>query len=205
MGGIYAFSELIPAIDPSAFVHPDAIVIGDVIVGAGVYVAPGASLRGDMGRIVVGPGANIQDHCVLHSFPGRDCLVGADGHIGHGAILHGCRIGTNALVGMNAVVMDGADVGDGAFVGAMSFVRAGFSVPPGTLALGTPARVSRTLTPDELAWKARATAAYQELARACRSGLRRCEPLAAPEPDRPRTPPLDGIRPKHELNRLDHR
>jgi phenylacetic acid degradation protein len=113
-------------------------------------------------------------------------------------VLHGCRIGKNALVGMNAVVMDGAEIGESAFVGAMSFVRAGFVVPPRTLAMGTPARLIRELKPDELAWKREATAAYQELARACLASLRRCDPLPAPEPDRRRTPLLAEIRPKHE-------
>lgn len=198
MGGIYAFAGIVPVVDPTAFVHPDATVLGDVIIGAGVLIAPGASLRGDMGRLVVEAGANIQDNCVLHGFPGKDCVVGVEGHIGHGAVLHGCRVGRNALVGMNAVVMDGAEIGEDAFVAAMAFVKAGFSVPPRTLVAGVPARIMRPLQSDEIAWKSKGTAEYQALVPLYRQTLRRCEPLAAPEADRPRLTGVTGIRPKLE-------
>jgi phenylacetic acid degradation protein len=201
MGRIYAFAGIRPVVDPSAFVHPDAVVIGDVIIGPGVYIAPGASLRGDMGRLIVEAGANLQDNCVMHGFPGKDCIVEEAGHIGHAAVLHGCRIGRNALVGMGAVVMDGAVIGPDSFVAAMSFVKAGFEVPPATLVAGIPARIIRALTTEETAWKSQGTAEYQELARRSRESLVPCTPLTAPEPDRRRNESLSGIRPLFETKR----
>lgn len=198
MARIYEYAGIRPVIDASAYVHPEAVIIGDVIIGAGVYVAPLASLRGDLGRLIIEAGANVQDSCVMHGFPGRDCVIEQDGHIGHGAVLHGCRIGRNALVGMNATVMDGAVVGANAFVAAMAFVKAGFEVPEEHLAAGVPARVVRPLEPSEIAWKGQGTAEYQELARMSARTLRPCEPLRAVEADRPRCPSLTGIRPKFE-------
>ncbi|GAA3239048.1 transferase hexapeptide repeat family protein [Dactylosporangium siamense] len=180
----YAIEDVIPVVHPSAYVHPTAVLIGDVHVGAGCYVGPLASLRGDFGRIVLSEGSNVQDSCVLHTFPGTVLTVGPDGHVGHGAVLHGCRVGEGALIGINAVVLDGAFVGEYAFVGAHSLVKAEFEVPPRTLAAGVPARVVRDLTDVELAWKAHGTGVYQALAVRSRS-LRPVEPLPAPEPDRP--------------------
>jgi phenylacetic acid degradation protein len=198
---IYAYAGLRPVIHETAFVHPEAVVLGDVIIGRGVFIAPGASLRGDMGRLVVEEGANVQDNCVMHGFPGKDCAVERDGHIGHGAILHGCRVGRNALIGMNSTVMDGAVVGENAFVAAMSFVKAGFAVPPATLVAGIPARVVRELGAEEITWKAAGTREYQELARQHRRTLVPCEPLREVEPDRPRAPSLSGIKPLFETKR----
>ena len=186
MAHVYAIDGLRPVIAPGALVHPAAVLIGDVIVGPGCYVGPGASLRGDFGRLILEPGSNIQDNCVMHGFPGKDCVIEADGHVGHGAILHGCRIGRNALVGMNAVIMDGAVIGEGSIVAALAFVKAGFEVPPRTLVGGIPARIMRALSDDEIAWKSQGTAEYQELARRYLAGLEPVEPLAASEPDRPR-------------------
>jgi phenylacetic acid degradation protein len=195
---IYAFDGIVPVVDPAAFVHPDAVVIGDVIIGPEVLIAPGAALRGDMGRLVVERGANLQDNCVMHGFPGKDCVVAEDGHVGHGAILHGCRVGRNALVGMTAVVMDGAEIGESAFVAAMAFVKAGFVVPPRTLVAGIPAKIVRPLEDHEIAWKRQGTAEYQDLARRYRRSLVPCQPLTAVEPDRRRNTGVTGIRPKIE-------
>jgi phenylacetic acid degradation protein len=186
MAHVYAIDGLRPVIAPGAFVHPAAVLIGDVIVGPGCYVGPGASLRGDFGRLILEPGSNVQDNCVMHGFPGKDCVIEADGHVGHGAILHGCRIGRNALVGMNAVIMDGAAIGEDSIVAALAFVKAGFEVPPRTLVGGIPARIMRALSEDEIAWKSQGTAEYQELARRCLASLEPFEALAAPEPERPR-------------------
>jgi phenylacetic acid degradation protein len=182
----YALEGVVPVVDPTAYVHPTAVLIGDVHVGPHCYVGPLASLRGDFGRIVLLDGSNLQDSCVFHTFPGTEAVLGRDGHVGHGAVLHGCRIGTGVLVGMNAVVMDDVSVGEYAFVGAHAFVRAGFVVPPRTLAAGAPAKVVRELTGEELAWKANGTRVYQELAARSRASLREVTPLAAAEPDRPR-------------------
>ena len=176
---IYSLEGIIPVVDPSAFVHPQAVLIGDVVIGPRCYVGPGASLRGDMGRIVMGPGSNVQDNCVLHTFPTKEVRLEEDAHIGHGAVLHGCTVKRGALVGINAVLMDDVVVGEEALVGAASFVRAGFIVPPRTLVTGAPARAVRELTEEEVAWKARGTQEYHELAVRCLASLKECEPLTA--------------------------
>src|SRR6266550_2059207 len=162
---VFAVNGVTPVVDPTAFVHPSAVLIGDVIVGARCYVGPAASLRGDFGRIEVRAGANIQDCCVMHGFPGTDTVVEEDGHIGHGAVLHGCIVQRNALVGMNAVVNDNAVVGESAMVAAMAFVKAGFVVPPRMLVAGVPGKLVRALTEQELAWKIEGTQSYKDLTR----------------------------------------
>jgi phenylacetic acid degradation protein len=183
---VWSWDGIVPVIDPSAFVHPDATVIGDVIVGPGAYVGPQCVLRGDFGRIEIGAGANVQETCVVHTFPNLGVTVEASGHVGHGAVLHGCRIGRNAMVGMNAVVMDGAEIGENSIVAAMAFVKAGARIPPRSLAVGSPARVTRELTDEEIDWKTRGTGVYQRLAVEARDKLAPAEPLSAPEPDRRR-------------------
>jgi phenylacetic acid degradation protein len=183
---VFAIDGVVPVVHPLAFVHPSAVLIGDVIIGANCYVGPCASLRGDFGRLILEEGVNLQDTCVMHGFPGTDTIVEQNGHIGHGAVLHGCRIGRNALVGMNSVVMDNAIIGESAFVAASSFVRAGMEVPAGTLAAGVPARVVRPLTDDELAWKMKGTAAYQELTKRSLKSMVETDPLLEVAPDRPR-------------------
>ena len=183
---VYAIDGITPVVDPSAFVHPSAVLIGDVIVGAGCYIGPCASLRGDFGRIEVRAGANLQDTCVMHGFPGTDTIVEEDGHIGHGAVLHGCIVQRNGLVGMNAVVNDNAVVGESAIVAAMAFVKAGFVVPPRTLVAGVPAKVIRALTDTELKWKIEGTQSYGELARRSLRTMRATAPLPAVEADRRR-------------------
>ena len=183
---IWSWDGIVPVIDSEAFVHPDATVIGDVIVAAGVYIGPQCVLRGDFGRIEIGQGANVQETCVVHTFPNIGVVVESSGHIGHGAVLHGCRIGRNAMVGMNAVVMDQAEIGENSIVGAMAFVPAGRKIPPGSLAVGSPAKVVRELTPQEIDWKTRGTGVYQRLAAEARTRLAPAAPLAAPEPGRRR-------------------
>jgi phenylacetic acid degradation protein len=183
---VYSINGVTPVVDPSAFVHPSAVLIGDVIVGAGCYVGPCASLRGDFGRIEIRAGANLQDACVAHGFPGTDTIVGEDGHIGHCAVLHGCIVERNALVGMNAVINDNAVIGESAIVGAMAFVKARMIVPPRMLCAGMPARVVRELTATELAWKIEGTRSYQELARRSVATMQATAPLAAVEADRKR-------------------
>jgi phenylacetic acid degradation protein len=183
---VYAIDGMTPVVDPSAFVHPSAILIGDVIVGPGCYVGPCASLRGDFGRLEVRAGANLQDSCVMHGFPSTDTIVEEEGHIGHAAVLHGCIVRRNALVGMNSVINDNAVIGESAIVAAMSFVKAGFVVPPRTLVAGIPARVVRELTEQEMAWKVEGTRSYQELTRRSLASMTATSPLAAPEPGRKR-------------------
>jgi phenylacetic acid degradation protein len=182
----YAIDGIVPVVDPSAFVHPTAVLIGDVIVGPRCYVGPLASLRGDFGRLILGEGANIQDTCVMHGFPNTDTVVEENGHVGHGAVLHGCRIGRNVLVGMNAVVMDGAEVGESSIVAAMAFIKAKTGIPPRSLVAGIPARVVRELTDDEIAWKSQGTATYHDLVVRSLRTLKAVEPLTAAEPGRKR-------------------
>jgi phenylacetic acid degradation protein len=183
---VYAINGVTPVVDPTAYVHPSAVLVGDVIVGPRCYIGPCACLRGDFGRIDIRVGANLQDTCVAHGFPGTDTIVEEDGHVGHGAVLHGCVVGRNALIGMNAVINDHAQIGESAIVAAMAFVKAKMIVPPRMLAAGIPARVLRDLTDAELAWKIEATRSYQELAVRSLATMQAVAPLAAPEPDRKR-------------------
>jgi phenylacetic acid degradation protein len=183
---VWSINGITPVVDSTAFVHPSAVLIGDVLVGPGCYIGPSASLRGDFGRIDVRAGANLQDCCVMHGFPGTDTVVEEEGHIGHGAILHSCTVARNALVGMNAVVNDNAVIGESAIVAAMAFVKAGMVVPPRTLVAGVPAKVVRALTEQELAWKIEGTQSYQELARRSLATMVETTALAAPEPNRRR-------------------
>ncbi|MBN9695736.1 MAG: phenylacetic acid degradation protein PaaY [Zoogloea sp.] len=183
---VYAIDGIVPVVDPTAYVHPSAVLIGDVIVGPGCYVGPCASLRGDFGRLILEKGANLQDTCVMHGFPGTDTVVEEDGHIGHGAVLHGCRVGRNALVGMNAVIMDNAVIGEASIVAASAFVKAGMEIPPGMLVAGMPAKVVRPLSEEEIRWKGEGTATYQDLTRRCLATMVETTPLTEIEPDRPR-------------------
>lgn len=197
----YSIDGFVPVVSPGAFVHPQASLIGDVRVGERCYIGPCASLRGDFGRIIIGAGSNVQDCCVLHSFPGKDTLLEEEAHVGHGAVLHGCIVRRGALIGIGAIVMDDAVIEEEAFVGAASFVRAGFIVPARKLVTGVPARVVRDLKPEELAWKAAGTREYQQLAMRSLSTLKECAPLAAVEPDRPRFGASSAVVPLHTLDR----
>lgn len=197
----YEIDGIRPVIDPAAFVHPTAILIGDVIIGARCYVGPAASIRGDFGRIVFEEGANLQDTCVVHGFPHADTVVEVDGHIGHGAVLHGCMVKRNALVGMNAVVMDEAVVGESAMVAACAFVKAAMVIPPRMLAAGIPAKILRELSADELEWKVAGTREYQNLAVRSLNTMREVPPLAAVEPGRRRIEPMSGAVPKVALKK----
>ena len=183
---VYAIDGIVPVVDPTAYVHPSAVLIGDVIVGPECYVGPCASLRGDFGRLILERGANLQDTCVMHGFPGTDTVVEENGHIGHGAVLHGCRIRRNALVGMNAVIMDNAIVGESSIVAASAFVKAGAEIPPRVLVAGMPAKVIRELSDEEIRWKGEGTATYQDLTRRSLATMVETAPLTAVEADRKR-------------------
>ena len=186
MPQVYAIDGIVPVVHPSAFVHESAVLVGDVIVAARAYIGPCACLRGDFGRIVVEEGANVQDACTLHGFPGKDTVVGMDATIGHGAVLHGCAIGRGALVGMNCVVNDNAEVGEDAMVAALAFVKAEAKIPARALAAGIPARVLRELSAAELQWKRDNLRLYQKLAERSSRTMRRVEALTAVEPGRKR-------------------
>ena len=199
MTKVYAIDGVTPVIHPTAYVHPTAVLIGDVIIGARCYIGPGACLRGDFGRLIMEEGSNLQDTCVVHGFPGSDTVIEVDGHVGHGAVIHGARIGRNALVGMNAVVMDGAVIGESSIVAAMSFVKTGMQVPPRSLVMGMPAKVARSLSDEEIQWKSKGTAEYQQLAVRCLEGMQEVTALTAVEPDRKRVrldDPLAMAKPK---------
>jgi phenylacetic acid degradation protein len=186
MSNIYSLEGIVPVVDPAAFVHPTAVLIGDVIIGPNCYIGPGASLRGDLGRIVIEAGSNLQDNCVVHTYPNMEAVIEAGGHIGHGAILHGCRVGRNAMIGMNAVVMDEAEIGESSLVAALSFVKAGMFVPPRMLVAGIPGRLVRELSEEEVATKTKGTSIYQMLAKRSQAGMRLCQPLPQAEPNRKR-------------------
>jgi len=196
---VYSIDGITPVIDPTAYVHPSAVLIGDVIIGPRCYVGPAACLRGDFGRLVLKEGANIQDTCVMHGFPGTDTVVEEDGHIGHGAVLHGCVIKRNALVGMNAVIMDGAVVGESSIVAAMAFVKAKFEVPDRTLVAGSPARVIRELGEEEIAWKSTGTRQYQDLAVRSLNTMQEVDPLTEVEPDRKRLNVGEDVVPLYQI------
>ncbi len=180
----YEIDGIKPVVHPSSFVHPEAVVIGDVLIGPNCYIAPFAALRGDFGRIVLEAGVNIQDSCVLHGFPDTDTLVEEDGHIGHAAVLHGCIIRKNVLIGMNAVIMDNVEIGESSIVAACAFVKAGMIVPPKVLVGGMPAKVMRDLSDTEMAWKIEGTDMYKELTVRSLNTLKSCVPLTEVEPDR---------------------
>lgn len=193
----YSFEGLTPVVHPTAWVHPTAVIVGDVIIGARVYIGPHASLRGDYGRLIVEAGANIQDSCIMHGYCDTDTIVHECGHIGHGAILHGCIVGRDALIGMNSVVMDGAVIGEESIVAAMSFVKAGFIGAPRQMLVGSPARHLRAVSDEELRWKRLNTQEYQDLAARCHLSLRQTEPLCEAEVNRPRLRGTTDVRPKH--------
>ena len=196
MARIYEINGIVPVIDTSSFVHPDAILIGDAIVGPNCYVGPGAVMRGDFGRLILETGVNIQDNCILHGFPCTDTVVEEDGHIGHGAVLHGCRIGANTLVGMNSVINDDAVIGAECIVAAMAFIRAGEEFAPRSLIAGIPAKILRQVSDDEIDWKSSGTRDYQTLTKRSLESLKPATALRAPEVDRPRIPVL-GSQPFH--------
>ena len=199
---VYAIDGIVPVVDPSAYVHPSAVLIGDVIIGPNCYVGPCASLRGDFGRLILEAGANLQDTCVMHGFPGTDTVVEENGHIGHGAVLHGCRISKNALVGMNAVIMDNAVIGESSIVAASAFVKASQVIPPRTLVAGVPAKIIRPLSDEEMAWKTDGTRTYQELTKRCLATMVETAHLSEIEPGRKRIEMPDVV-PLCELKNRD--
>ena len=200
MPKVYSIDGIVPVVHPSAFVHESAVLVGDVIVGARAYVGPAACLRGDFGRIVVEEGANIQDTCMLHGFPGKDTVVGAESTIGHGAVLHGCVVRRGALIGMNCVVNDNAEVGEDAVVAALAFVKAEAKIEPRTLVAGIPARTLRALSEQELRWKKDNMHLYQQLALRSAKTMKEVEALTQVEPNRKRID-IPGAVPLSELKK----
>lgn len=179
---IYKFNHHIPVIHESAFIHPQAAVTGNVIIGKNVYVGPGAAIRGDWGKIIIEDGCNVQENCTIHMFPGVTVRLQENAHIGHGAIVHGASIGRNCLIGMNAVIMDNVVLGDECVVGALAFVKADTIVPPRSVIVGNPATIVKQVSDEMIRWKTEGTALYQQLPEDMRTGWEPCEPLRkAPE------------------------
>ena len=184
MPNIYSFDGFVPVIHESAFIHPNATVTGNVVIGRDVYVGPGAAIRGDWGGVVIEDGCNVQEGCVIHMFPGVTVVLEPSAHIGHGAIVHGAHIGQNALIGMNAVVMDNAVVGAGCIVGALCFVPSKMEIPPRKVVVGNPAKIVKDVSDEMLAWKTEGTALYQALPARLHATLQPVEPLRELPADR---------------------
>jgi carbonic anhydrase/acetyltransferase-like protein (isoleucine patch superfamily) len=174
---IYRFKNFIPVIDPTAFIHPQATVTGNVIIGKNVYIGPGAAIRGDWGKIIIENGCNVQENCTIHMFPGITVHLMEGAHIGHGAIIHGASIGQNCLIGMNAVIMDRVELGDECIVGALSFVAADQLIPKRSLLLGNPAKIIKEVSDEMITWKTAGTDIYQQLPADMHAHWEACEPL----------------------------
>ncbi len=186
----YSFNGFIPVVDPSSFVHPQACVTGNVIIGKNVYIGPGAALRGDWGAIIIENGCNVQENCTIHMFPGLTVLLEEGSHIGHGAIIHGAQIGRNSLVGMNAVLMDHVKLGEECIVGALSFIKEGEHFESRSLVVGNPARKIKEVSDEMLKWKSEGTRLYQQLPDEMKKNWAACDSLSTPEKDRPAQDPI---------------
>ena len=181
---IYEFNGYRPVIDSSSFIHEEATIIGNVIIGKKVYVGPGASIRGDWGQIIIKDGCNVQDNCIIHIFPGKDVVLEENAHIGHGAIIHGANIGKNSMVGMNAVIMDDAIIEEECIVGALCFVKGEMKVPKRKIIVGNPGVIKGDVSDDMINWKTKGTELYQDLPKECKTLMKKCEPLQEIEKDR---------------------
>ena len=182
---VYSFKGFIPVVHDSSFIHPQASVIGNVIIGKDVYVGPSAVIRGDCGGIVIEDGCNVQENCTVHMFPGKTITLKAGAHIGHGAIIHGANVGRNCLVGMNAVLMDDVELGDECIVGALSFLKAGMQVPARKMVVGNPGQIVKDVSDELIDWKTKGTALYQQLPKDCFETMMEVEPLREIPADRP--------------------
>jgi phenylacetic acid degradation protein/carnitine operon protein CaiE len=182
---IYAFNGFIPVVKPSSFIHPQACVIGNVLIGENVYVGPGAVIRGDWGQIVIEDGCNVQENCTIHMFPGTTTTLKQGAHIGHGAIIHGGTIGQNSLIGMNAVIMDDVIIEAECIVGALTFIPANTTIGARSLVVGNPGKIIKTVSDEMIEWKTKGTALYQALPKECLETLKECEPLTEMEANRP--------------------
>jgi carbonic anhydrase/acetyltransferase-like protein (isoleucine patch superfamily) len=181
---IYEFDGYKPVIHESAYIHPQATVTGNVIIGKNVYIGPGAAIRGDWGKIVIEDGCNVQENCTIHMFPGVTVTLHEAAHIGHGAIIHGATIGENSLVGMNAVVMDNVKIGKECIVGALSFIKEGMDIPDRKVVVGNPAKVVKDVTDEMAQWKTEGTGWYQRLPKQLHDTLKECDPLRKVPQDR---------------------
>ena len=184
MANIFEFNGYVPVVHESAFVHPNATVTGNVIIGKDVYIGPGAAIRGDWGQIIINDGCNVQENCTIHMFPGVTVVLEENAHIGHGAIIHGARIGRDTLVGMNAVLMDRVVIGSECVIGSLAFVAADTIIPDRSVVVGSPAKIVKQVSDQMLDWKKEGTRLYQKLPSDCFATLRACEPLREVPADR---------------------
>lgn len=182
---IYSFNGFIPVVKPSSFVHPQANVTGNVIIGENVYIGPHATIRGDWGQIIIEDGCNIQESCTVHMFPGTTVTIRKGAHVGHGAIIHGATLGKNCLIGMNSVIMDDVIVGDESIVGALCFISANTVIPNRSLVVGNPGKIIKEVSDEMISWKTEGTALYQQLPKECHDSLIECQPLTEIEENRP--------------------
>ena len=182
---IYKFNGFIPVVHESSFIHPQAAVTGNVIIGKNVYVGPGAAIRGDWGLVIIEDGCNVQENCTVHMFPGVTVTLKESAHIGHGAVIHGATIGKSCLVGMNAVIMDNVILGDECIVGALSFIKADEVFEARSLIVGNPAKKIKEVSDAMISWKSKGTQLYQALPKEMFEDFGPCEPLRAIEPGRP--------------------
>jgi phenylacetic acid degradation protein len=173
----YEFNGIKPIAHESAFIHPQATVTGNVVIGKDVYIGPGCALRGDWGKIIISDGCNVQENCTVHMFPGVTVFLKEAAHIGHGAIIHGATIGRNCLVGMNAVIMDEVELGDECIVGALCFIKQGEKIPARSVVVGNPSKIIKQVSDEMIEWKSEGTKLYQQLPQQCRDTLKPCEPL----------------------------
>lgn len=181
---VYEFNGFKPVVHPSSFIHPQAVVTGNVIIGKDVYIGPGCALRGDWGEIKIEDGCNVQENCTIHMFPGTTVHLKESAHVGHGAIIHGGTLGKNCLIGMNAVIMDDVEIGNECIVGALSFVPAKMIIPNRKLVVGNPAKIIKDVSDEMIQWKTMGTSLYQSLPKECHETLRPCKPLNEIPPDR---------------------
>lgn len=181
----YEYNGYKPVVHKTSFVHPQAAVTGNVIIGKDCYIGPGAALRGDWGQIILEDGCNVQENCTIHMFPGVTVLLKVGSHIGHGAIIHGVTIGKNCLVGMNAVIMDNVQLGDESIVGALTFIKEGEIIPQRSLVVGNPGKIIKQVSDEMIKWKTAGTNLYQQLPLECNKSLIPCEPLTSIPENRP--------------------
>lgn len=173
---LYEFEGKRPIIGNSTFIHPQAVVIGQVELGDRCYVGAGAVVRGDYGRIVIGSGSNIQENCVIHSEPDTIAILEENVLIGHGAIVHGpCLIKHNSTVGMGAIISSGGELGEDSLLAAGSVLPPGKIVPVRKVAMGNPARVVRDINDYNVVYNQVAIKLYQDLAVRCLEGLKLIE------------------------------
>lgn len=137
-----------PKVDPSCYIAPEAIIIGDVVIDKGCSIWPYAVIRADLSEIRIGEGSSIQEHCQIHGNPGRPSIIGKNVSVGHGAIIHAAKVGDYVIVGMNSVILDGAEIGSGSVIGAGAVVRSEMKVPEGSLVVGVPAKIVREHDPS---------------------------------------------------------